>query len=147
MKGSNRTSNRPQPVDLYIKPCILQMETVLSFQSHIYRNWSWTRPLKKSASHRPHFSTTIQCNKNSMIKSTSLHLSWMLAPWARLRGGQGNLQAGWRLEGMIFLNRTGQHVCAPFVHDMKDYLMMIFIAYMFRACSVVSFAADCLRVR
>ena len=62
----------------------------------------------------------------------------MVAPRARLKEGWSNLEAGGSLGGMMFLKRTGENVRTPFVHDMKDNLIMVFIAYIFRAFLVES---------
>lgn len=145
MKGSNRANNRPHPVDLYIKPCILQVETVLSFQSHIYRNWAWQGHWR-SQHHTDHILCHCTVQQRFRDKKHIPPPAMDASAMSKAQRRQANLQAGWRLEGVVFLNRTGQRVCAPFVRGMKDYLIL-FKAYIFRACSVASFAADCLRVR
>ena len=111
MKGSNRANNRPHPVDLYIKPCILQVETVLSFQSHIYRNWAWQGHWR-SQHHTDHILCHCTVQQRFRDKSTSLHLPWMRVPWARPRGGRLTYRQaeGWR--AWYFLIELGS-VCVP----------------------------------
>lgn len=117
------------------------------FQPHIYRNWAWTRPQNKSQQtpkNQYHTDYIIYHNamalefsdkRNFSLPLTTRHSIMDASTKSKAQGRQGNPEAEGRVGEMMFLNRTGEHMCALLFKTWK-ITWSWYLAYIFRACSV-----------